>query len=65
MWEPGTKVKLMGSDEVGVVVCGWEDPHGGYDYYIAFFGDSFPKGSPDTKPYVLRYFETSLEIVNV
>ena len=31
-----------------------------FDCYIAFFGDAFPDGKPDEKPYVLRYAAVGL-----
>jgi len=34
-----------------------------YDCYVAFFGGSLPTGAPNERPYVLRYFSTSLEVV--
>jgi hypothetical protein len=50
--------------ECGVVVHIWNDPEtGDDDAYIAFFGDHFPDGKPASKPYVLRYFVASLELV--
>jgi hypothetical protein len=57
------KVRLIGTDRVGVVVCGWDDGNE-RDYYIAFFGSAFPDGKPDQKPYILRYPESSLELLN-
>ncbi|MBB6122726.1 hypothetical protein [Sphingobium subterraneum] len=67
--EPGTKVRLDnhwdGADvptpEYGIVVHCWKDGElGMYDCYIAFFGDDFPEGKPDEKPYILRYAAASL-----
>lgn len=50
--------------ECGVVVHVWTDPETGEeDAYIAFFGDQFPEGQPNSKPYILRYFVAGLEIV--
>lgn len=59
----GDKVMLQGSEkECGVVVHCWYDSEMCvFDYYVAFFGSAFPEGKPDRIPYVLRYFETSLE----
>lgn len=62
---PGTGVRYDGLGdgrcEYGVVVHCWLDGEiGGYDCYVAFFGDSIPEGRPDEKPYVLRYAAASL-----
>lgn len=65
---PGTAVRYDGLDvggpEYGVVVHCWksEEVHG-YDCYVAFFGDRFPMGTPTRKPYVLRYFASSLRVI--
>ena len=56
----GQKVQLLSTGEVGVVVWLWNDD-GIEDAYIAFFGDQFPEGVPTNKPYVLRYYATSLK----
>jgi hypothetical protein len=65
----GTKVRLdglqEGGPEFGVVVhCWMSDEIGGYDCYVAFFGDEFPSGAPNQKPYVLRYAASSLDVVS-
>jgi hypothetical protein len=60
---PGTKVVYSGGDEpeYGVVVhCWFDDGLGVHDCYIAFFGESMPKGPPSERPYILRYASTSL-----
>ena len=50
--------------ECGVVVHIWSDPEtGDDDAYIAFFGDRFPDGKPASKPFILRYFVSGLEVV--
>jgi hypothetical protein len=63
----GTKVRYDGTGrpEYGVVVHCWaNDEIGGmHDCYVAFFGDQFPAGAPDQKPYVLRYAANSLSTV--
>jgi hypothetical protein len=64
----GTRVRLdnqlNGKSEFGVVVHCWMDEEvRAYDCYIAFFGDSFPTGQPEQKPYVLRYFSKTLKVV--
>jgi hypothetical protein len=65
-FQVGSKVKLKSTGEVGVVVHSWFDSElDDIDYYVAFFGATFPTGKPDAKPYVLRYMETSLEPVLV
>jgi len=61
--QPGQRVKHRGTGEVGVVVCAWEDASGDVDAYVAFFGESFPEGEPSAKPYVLRYYSSSLEVL--
>lgn len=57
----GQKVRLTSTGEVGVVVWTWRDEHGDADAYVAFFGEAFPDGAPAEPPYVLRYYESSLE----
>jgi len=50
--------------EFGVVIHCWLDEElGGFDCYVAFFGDGYPKGKPVEKPYVLRYAANSLAVV--
>ena len=58
---PGDRVLLKATGERGVVVCTWDDD-GITDCYVAFFGHEWPAidRQPD-RPYVLRYFSTSLE----
>lgn len=56
----GQKVKHISTNEVGVVIWLWADEHGDIDTYVAFFGTEFPDGPPKEKPYVLRYFASSL-----
>ncbi len=64
---PGTRVRYDGLEdgpEFGVVVHSWfNDEIGGYDCYVAFFGDSIPAGAPVLKPYVLRYASSSLVVI--
>lgn len=60
--QPGDRVRLISTGEVGVVVWTWRDDElDGPDTYVAFFGESFPMGRPDQPPYILRYFATSLQ----
>lgn len=66
---PGTRVRYGGLEdgqpEYGVVVhCWFDDECDGYDCYIAFFGPAEPLGKPPRRPYVLRYFASSLEVVD-
>jgi hypothetical protein len=66
---PGTPVRYDGRDdgrpEYGVVVHCWlDDEMHAYDCYIAFFGDQRPTGKPAEIPYVLRYFSTSLTVLD-
>jgi len=56
----GQKVKLKSTKEVGIVTWLWKDEHGDTDAYVAFFGKKFPRGVPKEKPYVLRYYASSL-----
>ena len=68
-FSPGTAVRLDGlqdgGPEYGVVVhCWFEDEIGGYDCYVAFFGNELPTGKPPKKPYILRYSSTSLNVVD-
>ena len=67
---PGTRVRYAGFSEAdggpeyGVVVHCWEDDEiGGHDCYVAFFGTAFPSGTPQEKPYVLRYAAISLDVL--
>ncbi|WP_448660061.1 hypothetical protein ACPVPU_06020 [Sphingomonas sp. CJ99] len=71
---PGTHVRLdslLGDDgktspEYGVVVhCWFDDELSGFDCYVAFFGAAIPNGTPNDKPYVLRYAATSLTSLSV
>jgi len=49
--------------EKGIVVHWWWDNELEiYDYYIVFFGESFPTGKPNTRPYLLRYSENALRL---
>jgi len=64
---PGTLVRYdgTGEPEYGVVVHCWRDEEsGGADCYVAFFGDERPKGKPAEKPYIFRYFATSLVVLD-
>ena len=58
----GDLVKLISTNEIGVVVHIWYD-NGIEDTYVSFFGKKMPNGKPDEKPYVLRYFTSSLELL--
>lgn len=52
--------------ESGIIVAAWYDSMmDEIDCYIAFYGlnTGFPKGVPSEKPYILRYFLKSLELV--
>ena len=61
----GTRVRLKGTREAGVVIHHWHDKElDCFDYYIAFFGKRFTKGKPARIPYVLRYLGSSLDIVD-
>jgi hypothetical protein len=63
----GTKVRYDGSGrpEFGVVVSCWmSEDIGGYDGYVAFFGNEFPSGPPKQRPYILRYAASSLAVVS-
>jgi hypothetical protein len=65
----GTKVRYGGLEEDGpefgvVVHCWMSEEIGGYDCYVAFFGNEFPSGRPKQKPYVLRYAASSLNVVS-
>jgi hypothetical protein len=61
----GTKVRYDGTGEPEFIVvhCWMNDDIGGYDCYVAFFGNEFPDGRPPCIPYVLRYAASSLDIV--
>lgn len=66
--KPGDKVIYRGGEypEYGIVVHSWLNEHSDEDCYVAFFGAGvfFPKTSDQliVKPYVLRYFASSLEL---
>ncbi len=64
----GDRVRLRSSRECGIVLLVWANEHGDRDCYVAFYGEAFPdhrvasrrrKRDPK-RPYVLRYYETSL-----
>ena len=46
--------------ECGIIVHVWDDKYGQQDCYVAFFGKKFPDGEPKEKPYILRYYSSSL-----
>ena len=70
-FQVGSKVKRtfenddgLPEAEVGIIVHIWRDTETGLDdAYVAFFGEDFPDGRPATKPYLLRYFLSGLELV--
>lgn len=62
---PGRRVILRSTGEKGVVVATWPidpaDPGAGVDCWVAFFGQEWPTvGAEPPKPYMLRYYDTSL-----
>jgi hypothetical protein len=57
------KLRLTASGEVEVVVWTWRDEHGDADAYVAFFGEAFPDWALAERPYVPRYYESSLEVL--
>jgi hypothetical protein len=59
----GQKVRLTSTGEVSVIVWLWKNEQGDTDRHVAFFGKEFPNGSPKDKPYILRYYESSLSPV--
>lgn len=62
----GTPVTLTSTGEVGMVVHSWVNHDMQcLEYYVAFFGDQYPVAlhKPKEKPYILRYLETSLEVI--
>jgi hypothetical protein len=60
----GQRVRHRETGEVGIVVHTWVDARGDIDAYVALFGEAVPEGAPTEKPYVLRYFESSLEVLS-
>lgn len=61
---PGDRVVYRGGEnpEYGIVIHVWHNEEiDCEDAYVAFFGDDFPTGKKPAKPYVLRYFTSSLE----
>ncbi len=72
--KPGTRVRLIYCEgpeldaepthEDGVVAhCWWEEELGGYDCYVAIFGDAIPSGKPESPPCILRYAASSLTVL--
>ncbi len=60
-FSPGDRVLLDSSGECGIVVHTWACEEFDEDCYVAFFGDRFPLADEaPSKPYILRYFATSL-----
>lgn len=63
---PGDAVMLPITKECGRVVATWQDKYGTWDCYVAFFGvgkKSLAK-KPTEKPYVLRYYASSLKLLD-
>jgi len=60
----GDAVRHRDTGEVGIIVWMRSSDDGAADTYVAFFGDSFPVDDPKEKPYVLRYYSTSLEKIS-
>lgn len=60
----GQKVRLSSTGEVGIVVWLWKNEYGDTDVYVAFFGMEFPVIEPKEKPYILRYYDSSLEPID-
>lgn len=51
----GKGVRLKSTSEAGIVIALWKDELDVQYAYVAFYGEEFPIGKPDTKPQVLRY----------
>jgi hypothetical protein len=63
--KPGQRVRLKSTGEVGIVVHTWLDKFlCATDCYVAFFGHAIPEGKPVAKPYILRYLDSSLELLD-
>ena len=68
---PGTRVRLDNVGEIpfsehGVVVHCWKDRQSGlFDCHIAFYGEQMPMDEPSEKPYVLRYYASTLATVGI
>lgn len=63
-YTPGRRVVLKSTGEKGVVVCTWSNDQEIEECYVAFFGDEWPSMSENPpKPYVLKYYSSSLELV--
>lgn len=65
---PGTKVCLVDHDtddkEMGIIIHCWlNEEIQGFDSYIAFFGEKFPRNKPDNLPYILRYATILLDVL--
>jgi hypothetical protein len=61
----GHRVRLIPTGEVGIVVWIWPSEEADFnDTYVTFFGQEFPSSAPHRIPYVLRYAETSLELLD-
>lgn len=65
IYQSGSKVKLVSTGEVGVVIHSWKNPQlNTVDYHVAFYGTQFPVDEPENPPYVLRYSEASLKAID-
>jgi hypothetical protein len=67
--KPGTRVILDASDkdhlEHGVVIyCWYDEKMDAHDCHVAFYGRKWPEEQPETHPYILRYYTTSLHVVD-
>ena len=63
-FQVGQKVQLKSTGEKGVVVWIWQNESGDAETYVAFFGEKFPEGQPEQQPYILRYYSSSLVVVD-
>jgi hypothetical protein len=63
--EPGTRVRLPETGEVGIVIYSWHNEEiNAEDNYVVFFGTEFPEAQPTQIPYVLRYATPGLEVLD-
>ena len=61
----GQRVRHPDTGELGVVVWAWHSSEiDAEDTYVAFFGTKWPTGGQVTRPYILRYAASSLELVD-
>jgi hypothetical protein len=68
--KPGTRVRLaiklsddgMVTPQSGIVIHCWQDKDADhFQCFVAFFGNTLPRGKPSNEPYIVRHKAISLE----